>query len=323
MELLGQHAVMERLLGAARQRRMHHCYLFEGPPQVGKHTAAVRLAMQAACTTDDVATCEVSQQMARGLHPDLIVLEPDPSRKSRTIGVNQVRQLTSKLRLRPYAAKWRTVIIDPADALMPQAANALLKTLEEPPADTGFVLITSQSSALLPTVLSRSQRVRFRAVPEVELVPWLVQRGVEEPERIARLALGCPGQALALAEHGGLAELDEARELLLELISQDPATRAKTLEGLARSDSGKRKLGRVHDTLETLLRDCVAAASGRPLIHTDRPELVETWAAALWPTGVERLHLGLDLARQRLQIYVNRRLVDEALLALVAKELGA
>lgn len=322
MELLGQEAVTTRLGEAARAGRLHHCYLFEGPPRVGKHTAAVRLAMQAACTTGDVDTCPVASQMARGLHPDLLILEPDPSRKSQTIGVGQVRELVSKLRLRPYAARWRSVIVDPADSLMPQAANALLKTLEEPPSDTGFVLVTSQSSALLPTVISRSQRVRFRAVPELQLVPWLQARGVQEAERITRLSMGCPGQALALSQDGGLAELDEARELLLQIIAADPASRAKQLESLTRSDKGKRTMDLVHQTLETLLRDCVAQAAGRPLIHSDRPELVETWARALWPTGVEHLHLALDEARQRLQIYVNRRLVDEALFARVAKELG-
>jgi len=322
MELLGQQAVMARLTHAARSGRLHHCYLFEGPPSVGKHTAAVRLAMLAACTTDSVESCPVAQQMKKGLHPDLIVLEPDPSRKSRTIGVNQVRKLISSLRLRPYAAAWRTVIVDPADALMPQAANALLKTLEEPPSDTGFVLVTSQSSALLPTVLSRSQRVRFNPVAEAELVPWLVQKDVSEPERVARLSMGCPGRALHLAQEGGLQDLDEARALLLELLDADPSSRAKQLESLSRSDKGKRRLGLVHDALETLLRDCVARASGRPLIHADREDLVERWSRALWPTGIERLHVALDTARQRLKIYVNRRLVDEALLAAVAKELA-
>ena len=322
MELLGQDAVMGRLAEAARAGRLHPCYLFEGPPRVGKHSAAVLLAMQAACTTGDVATCPVARQMAKGLHPDLLVLEPDPTRKSQTIGVGQVRELIARLRLRPYAARWRTVIVDPAEALMPQAANALLKTLEEPPSDTGFVLVTSQSSALLPTVISRSQRVRFRAVPEVTLVAWLQARGVQEAERITRLAMGCPGQALALAEEGGLAELDAAREALFELIAADPATRATRLESLGRSDKGKATLDLFHTVLETLLRDCVARASGRPLIHCDRTEVVEAWSRALWPTGVQRLHSALDEARQRLQIYVNRRMVDEALLARVAKELG-
>ncbi len=322
MDLLGQDAVMERLLGAARAGALHHCYLFEGPPSVGKHTLAVRLAREAACTTDDVDTCQVAGQMLRGLHPDLLLLEPDPSRKSRTIGVGQVRSLISKLRLRPYAARWRTVIVDPADGLMPQAANALLKTLEEPPADTGFFLITSQPSALLPTVLSRCLRVRFRALPEESLVPWLRERGVAEPERVAKLSMGCPGQALALADEG-LKEFDAARSLLLELVAADAATRAKKLEVLARGAKGKATLDLLHRCLETLLRDCVAQVAGRPLIHSDEPELVARWAAALWPSGVERLQRALDQARQRLQIFVNRRLVEEALLARVAQELGA
>ncbi|MCB9765510.1 MAG: DNA polymerase III subunit delta' [Alphaproteobacteria bacterium] len=324
--LLGQEEVMGRLLNAAAQEHLHHCYIFEGPPQVGKGTAALQIAMAAACEATDgprpCGRCRHCHPMLKGTHPDLIRLEPDPERKSRTIGVDQVREVNRSVRLRRYSARWRTVIVDPADALMPQAANALLKTLEEPPAGTGFILITARVSDLLPTVLSRSQRVRFRSVPEARLTGWLEARGVAESARIARLSLGCPGYALALAD-GGLAEADKARDALLDVLARGPAELFAYAESLKGAE-GRDTLRGTLDALEVLLRDATLWANGREagVINGDRPEVVAAWAQALWPVGVERLQRQVDEGRQRLSLYVNPRLIAESLLARAATELG-
>lgn len=326
-DLLGQTATMKRLVDAAERDTLHHCYLFEGPPRVGKHTAALRLAMAAACTGDGpvrpCGRCNLCNQFAKGLHPDLIEVVPDPSRKSGTIGVGQIRELIRQVRLRPYAARRRTVILDPVDMLVPQAANALLKTLEEPPPGTGFILITSRVSSLLPTVLSRSQRVRFRAVPEDQLVPWLNERKAQDATRCARLAMGCPGTALDLGK-GGLAKLDAIRDHVVELVEGGSRFRLAEAEKLSkRKDTKKEVLVRIA-ALETLLRDVVAfsCGSGDRLLNADRPDVVARWAVRLWPRGIERLQTQIDIARQRMEVNVNPRLMLEALLAHVDGELS-
>ena len=317
---------MSQLSRSAAAGTLHHCLVFEGPPKVGKHTAAVRIAMAAACTGEaeelPCGGCSFCRQMAKGLHPDLVQVVPDPGRKSGTISVAQARELIRQVRLRPYSARRRTVVVDPVDMLVPQAANALLKTLEEPPEGTGFILVTSRVSSLLPTVLSRSQRVRFRAAPEPELVPWLEARGVADATRVARAAMGCPGRALELAD-GGLEDLDEARSTLVGLVEGSLRERHAHLDKLARRKESKREVLALLDALEVLLADASKwACGGRDaLVNCDDEELVRRWSEALWPRGIETLALEMDTARQRMEVNVNPRLMLETVVARTAKEL--
>src|SRR4030095_10694201 len=116
----------------------------------------------------------------------------DPERRNPIISVDQARQVITELQVKPFHARRRVVILDPADAMNPQAANALLKTLEEPRPDTGFVLVTSAVSKIIPTILSRSQRVRFGPVALDELGPFLRTRGIAAPERLPQRAARGP-----------------------------------------------------------------------------------------------------------------------------------
>lgn len=267
--------------------------------------------------------CPTCKQMAQGHHPDLIQIGLDPKRKAPIISVAQIRELLRQVRLRPYNARWRTVILDPADAMRDQAANALLKTLEEPPPGTGFILVTNRVSALLPTILSRSQRVRFRPVPELDLAEWLTGRDVAQPERVAAVAMGCPGQALALSD-GGLAAVDQARDDLLVVLSGGIGGLFPALEKLSRAKDAKLREAAWLMALEGLLRDAALCASGAPglWMNSDRPEVVQAWAGALWPGGLGRLQVALDEVRQRAEVNVNVRLRMESLLSQVVQELG-
>lgn len=327
-ELLGQAPILSQLVEQAVAERLHHCLIFEGPPQVGKATAAGLLAQASACLASPelrpCGACPNCGQIRAGTHPDVLRLTPDPKRKTRTIGVDQVRELIRQVRLRRYSARWRTIIVDPADGLMPQAANALLKTLEEPPPGTGFILVTSRVSGLLPTVRSRAQRVRFRAVSEPELSGFLRARGVKDAERLARLSMGCPGRALALAE-GGLRKADEAREQLLAALEGGSAGVFAYAEALTRKGDSREAVDAALDALEGLLRDAVVVGAGRPerALNPGDPARAQRWAQALWPTGVDRLQRRVDEARVRVGLNVNGRLLVESLLAHVALELGA
>ncbi len=328
-DLLGQGAVLRPLLAAARDDRLHHCYLFEGPPSVGKHTAAVRLAMAAACTGPGeplpCGVCPTCLQMSKGLHPDLIEIGPDPKKKVPVISRDQSREIVRQAGLRSYNARWRTFVIDPVDLLRPEAANALLKTLEEPPAGTGFVLVTARASSLLPTVLSRCQRVRFRPVPEADLVRWLEARDIDQAQRVARLAQGSPGRALALARDG-LATVDETRAEILEVLAGGVVSIVPFAEKLVRGDRARwrKKVELLLDVLEGLVRDAALVGGGRSegLLNCDRLALIEAWAEALWPRGVHRLQDALAQAREQLFLNVNGRLLVETLLSRFAANLG-
>lgn len=329
----GNEEVRRRLVALARAGRLHHCLIFEGPQGVGKADSARWLAMLVNCQgpaellgprTAPCGSCWSCKNIARGQHPDVIELGLDPEKVTPIISVEQARALLGKLTLHPFNAQQRFVVVDPADALTVEAANALLKTLEEPPPGTGFLLVTARSSGLLATVRSRSQRVRFNAVPEAALVPWLEARGISQATRVARLAMGCPGRALALAD-GGIRRVDEIRDQLLDALAGGSPRVFEYAEALTRKGDSREAVDQSLDALEVLLRDAAVVAAGRPeaTLNTDLGPLLQAWAQALWPTGLERLQRRVDEARVRVTLNVNGRLLLEALLSQVVLELGA
>ena len=328
VDLLGQDAVLRPLLDAAASGRLHPCYLFGGPDGLGKHAAAVHLAMAAACTEEapPCGSCPTCRHMARGTHPDLTEVGLDPDRKTPTISARQAREVVAQARLQRFSARRRTFVIDPVDRLGPEGANALLKTLEEPPSGTGFVLVTSRVSALLPTVISRSQRVRFSIVEEGALKKWLEGKGISDAGRIAALAQGRPGRALALGE-GELAALDQVRSEMFNVLGSGPGELFEYAKNLASGGSRVVWLPRVERlflVLETLVRDAMAVGSGANLssLNRDQEERVRLWAEALWPGGGARIQRAVGDAREQLDRNVSGRLVVETLLSHVATELG-
>jgi DNA polymerase-3 subunit delta' len=310
---------------------MHHCYLFEGPEGVGKATTALRLALYTNCLADQrpCGTCQSCRLMLAGTHPDLIVVEPDPEKVTRTITAEQARRLIAALQLQRHSARRRFVILDPADALGEEAANALLKTLEEPPAGTQFVLVTARAASLLQTVRSRSQRVRFGPVPDAAMEPWLRARGLDPALAVA--SQGSPGLALRLAE-GEAADRTELAARIVEtigaplhvLFSFTEATGKRGETAAERGATAERSALAV-DALEELLRDTVAVAAGREgaLFHPTHLARLRLWSAALYPGGVARLELAIARARERLDLNVNGRVVLEALFSSVNLELSA
>src|SRR5262249_24546682 len=132
--------------------------IFAGPQGVGKRLTAVALAQALNCEQGGCGACPVCARIARGVHADVLVVEPGDSG---TIKVDQVREAIDRTAYRPFEGRRRVVIVDEADALVPEAQNALLRTLEEPPPASVFVLIPARPEMLLPTVRSRCQRLRF------------------------------------------------------------------------------------------------------------------------------------------------------------------
>ncbi len=319
--------------------------IFEGPPGVGKGTSARWLAMAVNCERSGDAAgaggsgagasgagavpcgvCWSCRSILRDQHPDIIQVGLDPEKATPIISVKQARELLSQLSLHPFHARRRMIIIDPADALNPEAANALLKTLEEPPQATGFVLVTSRPMDLLPTVRSRGQRVRFGPVEAGRLVPWLESRDVEQAEELARLGEGCPLRALALAE-GGLQAWREARDTLVAAIGGGTAARLAWSEKHARGERAEvsGEIALCLDALQLLMRDVLhRLASGAPaerLYNSDRLELVDAWADRLGYLGLVRLDQAMREAQLDLEANVNPRLAMDALLSRFGAEL--
>lgn len=226
--ILAQEPAVQTLVHALEAGRVHHAYRFEGPPGVGKEMAALALAQALVCEAGGPIACErcsacrravtFSQEEPRvPLHPDVIFVQRGLYAKSvigaseaTGISVEQVRRVVlGRCGFGPHEARALVFIVRDADELTVQAANALLKTLEEPEPATHFVLLTSRPNRLLDTVRSRTLAVRFGPLPD-EVVARILQRRGAAPSA-ATLAQGSASLALELSE----AENAETREAFI------------------------------------------------------------------------------------------------------------
>ncbi len=194
----------------ARDReRLPHALLITGQPGLGEHAFAERLAQALLCSEADVeacGTCKECHMVAAGTHPDLARIEPLEERKA--IVVDQVRALIDFATTRPHSARHKVTIISPAERMNLNAANSLLKLLEEPPLGNVMVLTSDRPAALPATVRSRCQRLHLKTPTRDEALVWLAAQGV--PTSSAELAIdlagGAPLQALGLLASGFIDE---------------------------------------------------------------------------------------------------------------------
>ena len=251
-ELKGQEGAEAAWLDALERGRMHHAWLLVGPEGVGKATFAYRVARRLlgaaadptlGLTGSDPAD-PVSRQISARSHPDLMAIEREtldgPARKA--IPVDEARKLPEFFSKAPAAAPWRVAIIDAADDLNSNAANAVLKTLEEPPPRGVLFLVCHAPGRLLPTIRSRCRRLTFRAWPREDVVRMLEREGSnpEDAARLAAMAQGAPGRALKLAQAGALALDHTARELLRELPRVDEAAMLHLASGFRGAEGAAR-----------------------------------------------------------------------------------
>ena len=199
--VLGNAATIRLLENALSTGEAAHAYIFFGLAGVGKRTVA-RLFGASLVAGGDAGA---EDRARRGFHPDLAEIRPEGA--FTTIG--QVREILRLAASRPFEGVRRVFILE-ADTLRVEAANALLKTLEEPEGEAVFILLATSREGVMPTILSRAQAVRFNPVPAGEIEDFLRGRGAEEPALAAALGRGSVGLALRYAEDPGLAELRRA-----------------------------------------------------------------------------------------------------------------
>jgi DNA polymerase-3 subunit delta' len=212
--IVGHTAVRGRINELIAAGRYPSAILFSGPRGIGKATLAFGLARRILAETGDESPARVDEQVLAGAHPNLAVLRRQP-RDARgfytVIRVDEVRELRDRLHQTRGRAAWRVVVVDSIDDCNASAANALLKTLEEPPAQTLFLLVSHRPGLLLPTIRSRCLAMPMRPLADDEVHAVLAaQRPGEQLDHAVRLARGCPRrgfEALALGSEGALASL--------------------------------------------------------------------------------------------------------------------
>ncbi len=198
------------------RKRLAHAYLFWGSSHLGKKTLAEKIIK-------DIT----GQDLQKNLHPDVLIVEQEDngnSNKETEIGIAKIRQLQRHLSLSPYQAPFKVALIEEADRLTSEAGNCLLKTLEEPPARSVLILITSKIRKVLPTVISRCQLINFLPVAEEEMRKLLQQEygPKKDFEEIIKLASGRPGLAINyLSQPDGLKDYYANVNQLIELLESD------------------------------------------------------------------------------------------------------
>lgn len=303
-DLAGQEAAEAAFEDARSRGRLHHAWLLTGPNGVGKATFAYRAARRLlgapAASAWGVLGCDpghpVSRQVAARSHPDLFVLEREGAdgKARKVIPVDDARKLGEFFSKSPASAPHRVAIIDAADDLNPNAANAILKTLEEPPPRGVLLMVSHAPGGLLPTIRSRCRRLAFQPLGVEATAGFVRGRTDLNPEqalRLATMAEGAPGRALQLAASGALAMDDAARELIASLPRIDEA-HALSLTDKFRGGEGPTQFALLFERLAARVHALVIDRAGQGIGGLDR------WAAA-WET-LQRLPReveGLNLDR--------------------------
>lgn len=224
--------------------RMPHALLLHGPAGIGKRDLALALAQWAVCEVPGVdgacGVCDACNWFLQGNHPDFRQVEPieaeteegaKPAKKGgRQISVEAVRAITDFLGLSAHRGGWRAAVIHPAEHMNIAAANALLKTLEEPPANVLLILVSHQPGRLLPTVISRCRKVSMSPPAPDVARDWLRQVGVQAPDDVLAEAGGAPLTALGYADPERGARRDAFLDQLAKPASMDPCDVAKAYQ---------------------------------------------------------------------------------------------
>lgn len=253
-ELKGHQAAEETLLRQYRSGRMHHAWLFAGPRGIGKATLAYRLARFLLSYPDPrlagertslyvAAEAPVAHRIAARGHADLITLEraydAKAERLKAEIAVDDVRKASAFFGRTAGEGGWRICIVDAAEDLNTESANALLKILEEPPAHSLFILVSHQAGRLLPTIRSRCLRLDLSPLSEGDTSAVLETLGQHKPEELARaaqLSQGSPGRALELLNSQGAKYFDLLRQLMSRSQNIDLAAKISIADGLQGRD---------------------------------------------------------------------------------------
>ncbi len=260
----GHDAQINALRAAIGQNRLHHSLLFTGPSGVGKKMVAYRVAAAALCKTagsgDLCGTCSTCRRILAGTHPDVVLVEREPdkrfivigddsevSEKAKTTAVHSVRRMTEIAYRKPLEADRKFFIIDECERMNHEAQSAFLKTLEEPPANTHFILVCTNSQSMHETVLSRCLMLRFHplssdAVREIFLVS-VGQQFTHESELASAFSEGSPGSAITYFKEELLDEIVWLLEFLKGLKTENPFDLSDALLSRATEGVGKKRGG--------------------------------------------------------------------------------
>jgi DNA polymerase-3 subunit delta' len=311
-QLLGQDKAKRLLSRSLAAGRVPHAYIFKGPEGVGKRLFARGVAAAVNCRdTKRVGACGVcsSCRKFRSMnHPDFLVVSPDKG----VIKIDQIRQLTRELSYPPYESTMRVVVLEDVQTMRREAANSLLKTLEEPPENNLLILTAEASREILATLTSRCQVVPFSPLSLDDTEAILVQQGIDRQAArlLARLSEGCPGKALLFQK----TEMIGSWQKLVSFLSDpkmDPDRDVGELLHLAENMAGlKEELPSLLGLLKIWIRDLLLGDSHDGSGLKDEAKAVKNWNSSELFAKLQ----AIDRAERELARNCNRNLVCEVLL---------
>jgi DNA polymerase III subunit delta' len=320
--IAGHRHLLELIASAAARGSLPPSLIFSGPDGIGKKMAALSLAQLFNClkpaALDACGVCAACTRIARGVHADVLLIEPG---ETGSIKVDQVREAIDRSAYRPFEGRRRVVIVDEADAMLTEAQNAILKTLEEPPSASMFVLVTSRPDLLLPTVRSRCQRLRFGPLAPSEVAAVLMEsHGYDSTE--AHAAASAADGSIGAALEGGSEAFAEARDAALQLLqtvsgSSDPRRRldgARTLASAGRAGADRDELSRRLRAVATMLRDIgLLRSTGdeRWLANEDLKPMLKKLVSAFDPDRALRGFAAVDRALDALDRNASPKIVAD------------
>ena len=322
---IGQTKAIALIEGRLKTDNLAHAYLLVGPEHIGKTTLALDLARALNCQGEE-KPCDQCQSCARitsGKHADIMILSldspdiPEDAKERTKIGIEKIHYLQNSASLPPYEGKFKIFIIDGAEYLSNEAANCLLKTLEEPPPKVLILLLAADESQLLPTVISRCQRIELTPVSFANIEEMLsnsVQIEKERARLLSRLSRGCPGWAIdTIADDDYLAERDEKLAQTSLLLSEGWGQRLLYISQFHPDRKSAEELIRFwldwwHDLM---LTKCICQQA---ITNIDQIATLERWAQALSLFEIKDFIYSLERSLAQIAVNANPRLILECLM---------
>lgn len=317
-EILGHEQIIEHLQNAIALDKVSHAYIFNGPDFSGKMMLADAFAMSLQCEGDDkpCLNCRSCKQTADRNQPDIIYVSHE---KPNTIGVDDIRtQVNNDIGIKPYSSRYKVYIIDEAEKMNQQAQNALLKTIEEPPAYAVILLLTTNADRFLPTILSRCIRLNLKSVKEAEIKKYLM-REYQIPDYqadvCAAFSQGNVGKAVQLASSE---EFGDLKADVLQLMKRVNDIDLYEMGAAVKQISDyKLSVNDYFDLMMIWFRDVLymkATNDVNSLIFKDEVYDIKKQAAKRSYQGIEKILKALETAKVRISANVNFDLVIELLL---------
>lgn len=316
-DIVGQSDVIRGIKNSISNDRIAHAYLFCGPDGVGKSITASIFAMTLNCSAGGIDPCGVCPSCVRsrdGNHPDIIHLKP----KGLSISISDIRELQKNIQKKPYERGIKVVIIYEAEKMTEEAQNALLKTLEEPPGYAVIILLSQNENALLSTIVSRCQLIKFRRAPEKEIESYLIEKADADHKRaryIAAFSDGIVGKAMQLLNDDGYRkDRDDIIEVARNLYNRD---KVYVLSKVDYFVGNKDRIDYILDIMMSWFRDIMIfkeCGDSRYLINLDKCDTISDECSKFTFSALDNIINSMNKTLANIKLNANFQLSIETML---------